>query len=324
MPAVFNTNIINIIYQKPLALGAIMHSPITIMQKTSMALCCLLLMPISAMATSTAPVKKISDAIKPALNNEQQLASHFPSEEVLWLEHESGKFLALKRDYLAATHHGVAILISDVSAPINYTIDIEPLRTNINQYGWSTLAINAPKVTLLNTAQEPATDSKATTVQESEKAESVKSMNGESPYAAALISRVISAQKWAATRSKNVILIIQGKQVAYLINALTQQHLHPVKAIVLLDAAGAVMSQKEQSYPTSFTQLSTELSQLKMPLLDIYHMKNQRTDSIMATRKKMSMKEKQKNYRQYLKSTYSKEQQLAKVVYGWLKKLDKR
>lgn len=280
------------------------------------------------MATATTPVTEIIDAVKPALTHEQRLATMLPSDEVMWLDIEGGKFLALKRDYLAATQHGVVIFVSDVSAPINYKQDIEPLRTNINQYGWTSLAINAPSVTLLNVTQsddikdaadksmpDKASDNKKT------KAVPIKKMNDDSSYPDALIARVISAQKWAATQSKNVIIVIQGRQVSYLLNALIQQHLPPLKAVIVIDANGALIMSDDQPHPTSLEQLSIGLSQLKVPLLDIYHLRNARTEAQMLKRKKLSAKEKQNSYRQYLKSTYSKEQQLAKVVYGWLKSL---
>lgn len=280
------------------------------------------------MATATTPVTEIIDTVKPALTHEERLATMLPSDEVMWLDIEGGKFLALKRDYLAATQHGVVIFVSDVSAPINYKQDIEPLRTNINQYGWTSLAINAPSVTLLNVTQtddvkDAADKSMPDKASDKEKTEvaPAKKINDNSSYPDALIARVISAQKWAATQSENVIIVIQGRQVSYLLNALIQQHLPPLKAVIVIDANGALIMSNDQPHPTSLEQLSIGLSQLKVPLLDIYHLKNDRTEAQMLKRKQLSIKEKQNSYRQYLKSTYSKEQQLAKVVYGWLKSL---
>jgi hypothetical protein len=298
------------------------------LNKTTIVLLSYFFMSSSAMATATMPVKEIMNTAKPALTNEQKLATILPSDEVMWLDIEGGKFLALKRDYLATTQHGIAVIVSDVSAPINYTQDIEPLRTNINQYGWTTLAINAPSITLLNAkesseakdAGEKSMPDKASDKEEIPVTPTTK-MNGDSPYVSALIERVISAQKWAATHSKNVILVIQGRQVAYLLDALIQQHLPPFKAVVVLDSNGALAVTENQPYATSMEQLSVGLSQLKMPLLDIYHIKNGQIEAQMLKRKRLSVKEKQKSYRQYLKSTYSEEQQLAKVVYGWLKSL---
>lgn len=277
-------------------------------------------------------------------NNEQHLATLLPENEVTWLTTDDGNFLALKRDYLAANERGIAIFVSDIATPINHKVDIDPIRKELNKYGWTTIAIHPPSGSLLNrivdnSLMTPQNNDMDSPEEKSEKNKDVAMIdknamkkpneaqmlhmkeNDGSAYTDELIERVISAQEWAIVQSRNTILIIQGRQVAYLTNALIQQHLHDMRAIVVIDANTAVSNSNPTLYPATTHQLSTALSQVKTPLLDIYHLKNEDVKENMLIRKQMSMKEGQKSYRQYLKTTYSKERKLGKIIYGWLTKL---
>lgn len=293
--------------------------------------------------TVSAEDKMMTPAKEMLISHEEHLATLLPENEILWLTTDDGKFLALKRDYLATKERGIAILVSDIATPVNHKVDINPIRKELNEYGWTTISINPPSGSLLNPVVETPpsmakndkdmkpTDSKDDTdVAMAEKPAMNKSMvdpestmkeNDGLAYTDELIERVLSAQEWAIVQSRNTILIIQGRQVAYLTNALIQQHLHDMRAIVVIDANTAVANSSSALYPTTSNQLSTALSQLKMPLLDIYHLKNAKVRADMLKRKQMSIKEGQRGYRQYLKSTYSKEKHLSKIIYGWLKTL---
>jgi len=283
----------------------------------------------SAHATAnTEAAKKMAETVMkdkkmmPQMSNEESLAMILPQEEVTWLTGESGKFLALKRDYLAAKHRGVAIFVSDLSAPINYSLDIEPLRTTINNYGFSSITINAPSLELFAaTTAENAEEKTPVDSKEAMSSPTMASTVDAAPYTKALIERINSAHKMAAAESKNIILVIQGRQVAYLSNALIQQHLRPLNAVVVIDANSALYDNQPQMYPATIEQLSRQLVQIKMPLLDIYHLSNSKIEMQMKMRKRLSLKAKKTSYRQHLKPTYSEEKTLAKVVYGWLKSL---
>ena len=278
--------------------------------------------------TNTQAAKKMAETVMkdnkpmPKMSNEESLAMILPQEEVTWLTGESGKFLALKREYLAAKHRGVAIFVSDLSAPINYSLDIEPLRTTINNYGFSSITINAPSLELFAAETAEKTPENSTEdPKENMNRPAMTSTIDATPYSQALIDRINSAHKMAAAESKNIILVAQGRQVAYLSNALIQQHLRPLNAVVVIDANSALYDNQAQMYPASIEQLSKQLVQLKMPLLDIYHLSNADIDAQMKMRKQLSLKAKKTSYRQHLKPTYSEEQTLAKIVYGWLKSL---
>ena len=283
----------------------------------------------SAHATAnTDAAKKMAETVMkdkktmPKMSNEESLAMILPQEEVTWLTGESGKFLALKREYLAAKHRGVAIFVSDLSAPINYSLDIEPLRTTINNYGFSSITINAPSLELFAAATQDKTEEQAPEdSKENMDSPAMTSPVDATPYTKALVDRINSAHKMAAAESKNIILVVQGRQVAYLSNALIQQHLRPLNAVVVIDANSALYNNQAQMYPATIEQLSKQLVQLKMPLLDIYHLSNTDIDAQMKMRKQLSLKAKKTSYRQHLKPTYSEEQTLAKIVYGWLKSL---
>jgi len=249
--------------------------------------------------------------------NEKLLASMLPKTEVIWLESDSGKILALQREYLAAKQQGVAIFVSELSTPVNYNVDIEPIRTTINQYGWTSLAINPPNSTLLNQVK------KDTNKSGNANDKAIASSDG-TAYTDALVERILSAQEWALRQSQTTILVIQGRQVAYLTSALMKQHLEPFKAIIIVNADHAMSSRNPTEYPANIDQLSIMLSKIKTPMLDIYDMKTSRTKSQMLKRKRLSIKAGQKKYRQHLKVSYSDDEQLSKVIYGWLKALDKK
>lgn len=297
---------------------------------------CLLLMALMTLFPSYATVSTPATATaketpKPVmLSPQEQLATMLPNDEVTWLTTESGKFLALKRDYLAAKHRGVAIFVSDLSAPINYSLDIEPLRTSITQYGYSSITINAPSLDLFAPANDKEVDTSAenkaseetasNTMDEATELVEATELNA-TPYVQELIERINSAHKLGAMSSKDIILVIQGRQVAYLTNALIQQHLRPLRAVVVIDANVAMNDNQATMYPATMKQLSQQLVQLKMPLFDIYHLWDTQIEEQMKLRKQLSLKAKQKRYRQHLKPTYSEEQTLSKVIYGWLKSL---
>ncbi|MCG7531227.1 alpha/beta hydrolase family protein [Psychrobium sp. MM17-31] len=285
---------------------------------------------------STPAAATAKETPKPAmLSPQEQLATMLPSDEVTWLTTESGKFLALKRDYLAAKHRGVAIFVSDLSAPINYSLDIEPLRTSITQYGYSSITINAPSLDLFapstpkNEANEGVANSAESKTSEETASDTMIEATGlveatelnATPYVQELVERINSAHKLGAMSSKEVILVIQGRQVAYLTNALIQQHLRPLRAVVVIDANVAMNENQATMYPATMKQLSQQLVQLKMPLFDIYHLWDTQIEEQMKLRKQLSIKAKQSRYRQHLKPTYSEEQTLSKVIYGWLKSL---
>lgn len=287
-----------------------------------------LLTSLAHATANTEAAKKMAETVMkdkkmmPQMSDEESLATILPQEEVTWLTGESGKFLALKRDYLAAKHRGAAIFVSDLSAPINYSLDIEPLRTTINNYGFSSITINAPSLELFAVTTQDNNEEKAPEdTKENISNHAMTSTVDATPYTKALIDRINSAHKMAAAESKNIILVAQGRQVAYLSNALIQQHLRPLNAVVVIDANSALYDNQAQMYPATIEQLSKQLVQLKMPLLDIYHLSNSKIDKQMKMRKRLSLKTKKTSYRQHLKPTYSEEQTLAKVVYGWLKSL---
>lgn len=332
-----------------------MNSHFSFIKKRVTALLVLVLLSFNIMATTPAlPVKEVVEAVtdpaknatedkiddtgteetveapKPAAKpmikavqlatyttNEKILASMLPKTELIWLESDSGKILALQREYLAAKEKGVAIFVSELSTPVNYNVDIEPIRTTINQYGWTSLAINPPSLTLLNNVK------KETTKDDIASDSAMTNVDG-TAYTDALVERILSAQEWALRRSQTNILIIQGRQVAYLTSALIKQHLQPFKAIIIVNADHAVSSKNPKEYPANIDQLSIMMSKIKTPMLDIYDIKNSRTKAQMLKRKRLSIKAGQKKYRQHLKVSYSENEQLSKVIYGWLKALDKK
>jgi len=235
-----------------------------------------------------------------SLANEQALAQTFKAEEVHWLEAEGGKFLSLKRQHLTARRRGMAILLSDITTPLNSPNAIEPLRHSLNKVGWGTLSIMSPSPALLNQPQE---------------------------YVSALVARLNSALAWAQKGHRNTTIIMQGRQIAYLLDAMNTKTLKLPSALILLNprpAYAQATKELQQKYPDSHGVLAIEISKTSLPLLDINHLDRSVLYDELNLRKEMAATNKHKNFRQIKLNLQDNHAQLNRTIYGWLSVLGYR
>jgi len=243
---------------------------------------------------STLSFNVLSADEKAISSDEQVLAQTLPANEVLWLESSNGNFLSLHRTHLAKMRRGIAILVPETTTNIINPDYIEPLRHHLNDVGWATLAIMPPLFIIAD--DKP------------------------SAYADALIERVNAALAWSRKEHQHVVLIMQGRQMAYLIEAQVQQHLQPVNAVVLLNALPAFEQDTDalsKQYPDSATEFSTQLTALMLPLLDLNHLDRSQTIEELTERKALATKQ-QANYRQIKFYTRDNYLTATKSIYGWL------
>jgi len=227
-------------------------------------------------------------------SDEQILAQTLPANEVLWLENSNGKFLSLHRSHLAKMRRGIAIFVPETATNIINPDYIEPLRHHLNDVGWATLAIMPPPY--------------------------IVSDDKPSAYAEALIERVNAALAWSTKEHQHTVLIMQGRQMAYLIEAHVQQHLQPVNAVVLVNALPAFTQSTEalsKQYPDSEAEFSAQLTAMTLPLLDLNHLDRSQTIENLTERKALAAKQ-QANYRQIKFYTRDNYLTATKSIYGWL------
>ncbi|MDP2561287.1 DUF3530 family protein [Psychrobium sp. 1_MG-2023] len=252
--------------------------------------------------------------------SEQLLAQHFPPAEVKWFDSASGKFLVLQRDYMAATRHGVAIILSDMTTPLNNPELIENLRTGLTEKGWMTLSIMPPSAHLLNEVS-PSSEETGANAAEAASDPQANSSETNNPYTLELISRLNSALNTAGQISKHSVLIIQGRQIAYLTKALSSKHLRPPSGIVILDAHVAFATLTNDELATTQQKLANQITKLNIPVLDVYQIERPTTLETMRQRKLFSNKNRHPDYRQTELVSSHNDELLVKTLYGWFRHL---
>ncbi|NRA61469.1 MAG: DUF3530 family protein [Psychrobium sp.] len=236
--------------------------------------------------------------------------STYKQTESVWLTDKSGKFLTLQREYLSATLNGVILLVSDIATPPNNPHDIEPLRRSLNTVGWTTVSITAPP---FGSDEETTKDSASTSIN--------------TLYAAALVKRIKATIKSVSSISENIVLVVQGRQVAYLTHAIAQEKLVELTAVIFIEAsvayavAQSVSDDKELEQPIHLPALAQSISILKLPVLDIYRDVDALSKKNMRLRKQLSLRNQQLNYRQIHLYTRLNSGYLFESIYGWLRSI---
>ena len=75
-----------------------------------------------------------------------KLAEQAESSEVLWLETNGEKFLALYTRQTSEPAHGAAIILHAMGAHADWPQTISPIRTKLPMHGWTTLSIQLPLI----------------------------------------------------------------------------------------------------------------------------------------------------------------------------------
>jgi len=229
---------------------------------------------------------------------EINLSRSMTAIEVRWLSLDNGKFLALQRQYLAATERGVAILLPEIDGLPSASGAINQLRVGLNDHGWTTIAIMPPPRYSPQGNQQPL------------------------PYQQRLNERLNAAIKAVKEIGGRIIIITQGSQISYLMMAFLQQNIELPDALIMLNGKALVMPPKtpedQPSYAQDYQQLSVQISEIDLKVLDVYHRHDSLNDE-MSYRKKLSIKQKQYSYRQIELGDRYANHNVVKAVYGWLK-----
>ncbi len=242
---------------------------------------------------------------------ENTAISTFLHTESVWLTDKSGKFLTLQREYLSANFNGIILLVSDIATPPNNPHDIEPLRSSLNTVGWTTVSITAPP---FGSDEETSNDSASTSIN--------------SLYTASLVERLKATIKSVSSITENIVLIVQGRQVAYLTHAIEQEKLVELTAVIFIEAsvaypvAQSADNKKELEQPIHLQALAHSISKLKLPILDIYRDVDALSKKNMRLRKQLSRKNQQLNYRQLHLYTRLNSGYLFESIYGWLRSIE--
>lgn len=230
--------------------------------------------------------------------NEINLSRSIEAIEVRWLSLENGKFLALQRQYLTATERGVAILLPEIDGLPSASGAINLLRIGLNDHGWTTIAIMPPPRYSSRGEQKPLS------------------------YQQRFNERLNSAIKAAEEIGGRIILITQGSQISYLMMAYLQQKIQLPNALIMLNSKPLLILPKtpedQPSYAQDYQQLSVQISELDLKMLDVYH-RQENLSVEMSYRQKLSIKQKQHSYRQIELGDRYANHNVVKAVYGWLK-----
>lgn len=74
----------------------------------------------------------------------QQISDALLTGEAVWLPRKSGKFLAIYTENQGPKVYGAVILLHGIGAHPDWPEVIHPLRTELPEFGWSTLSIQMP------------------------------------------------------------------------------------------------------------------------------------------------------------------------------------
>ncbi len=76
----------------------------------------------------------------------EKLAKEVKASEVLWLEANGEKFLALLNSQTNEKAHGAVIILHGMGGHADWPQTISPLRTALPEHGWTTLSIQLPVI----------------------------------------------------------------------------------------------------------------------------------------------------------------------------------
>ncbi|WP_254795598.1 DUF3530 family protein [Arsukibacterium indicum] len=187
-------------------------------------------------------------AIAQQAHSKQQLSSQdlqqqLLSEEVTELTTDKGSFLTLQRQALTSYTKGTAILVPDWHEHAASPDFINPLRQQMNEYGWHTLAVMPPDILLT----EPSAN--------------------EADYQQQLVQRLNAAIRQADSQA-NLIVIAKGSSAALLNQLFATEQLPAPAAFVML---GAYLADVKLN-----RELANHIASQSVPTLDISHQRDNR------------------------------------------------
>ncbi|MFT5879542.1 MAG: hypothetical protein ACI86X_000646 [Moritella sp.] len=252
-----------------------------------------LTLPIQA-AESVADKEKANNPdklkITPLLSQQrlfdQDLIKYQPESEIAWLGDKETRFLTLWSEQTSAKVIGTSWIFSDTYTSANNPNVIQTLRYQLNEKGLHTYSISPLSQRI-----------------ETEQAEQ------------RLLSQLTILQDKIVSEKGKRLLITQGSNSVALVNVLTKNPAVHIDAIILLGAYSA--SQK------GMVQLTEQITQLPMPVLDLYHQLDSQIIVAGAHMRNTAARRKHKlNYRQAavigMPAQTATQISTSQTVYGWL------
>ena len=222
---------------------------------------------------------------------QQDVQRQILASEVTELASATGSFMALQRQALTSYTKGTAILVPDwAERPVSPDY-IEPLRVQLNDSGWHTLAIMAPPPAEFSLEQDAST------------------------YQQLLAERMLAALREAQLQGGNIIVIAKGSNAALLNRLYIDNQLESPAAFIML---GAYLADVELN-----RELAGYIAQQPIPTLDISHQRDNRfAKANLKLRQQLVQRNLKTNYRQrQLSGTFYDEDINAwvlKEITGWL------
>lgn len=217
---------------------------------------------------------------------DQDLTKYQPEAEIAWLGDKESRFLTLWSEQTSAKVVGTSWIFSDTYTSANNPNVIQTLRYQLNEKGLHTYSISPLSQAI-----------------ETEQAEQ------------RLLSQLTILEDKIVSEKGKRLLIAQGSNSAAIINVLTNNTTISVDAIVLLGAYSA--SQK------ATVQLTEQITQLTVPVLDLYHqLDNQSVVASAKMRNTAARRMHKLNYRQAaiigLPEQTATQLSTSQTIYGWL------
>lgn len=254
---------------------------------------------------------------------EQHIAARFPKENVVWLEgNNTGQFLALWSASEQHRERGVAILIPDRGhQPISPSL-LAYLRTALNLYGWSTLAITPPSLAHDTGLTDPEdTNSTApTTDADTDNSSSASRAQAEAwqQYGEQLQARIQAAQQYIQNKPVLHLVIVEGSSAAALLQQMASAPTTPPDMMVVI---APYLPERQLN-----RQIPDWISQGSFPLLDLASDDDNRFASATTRARTVAVKQAlRSHYRQRhttmaLTRENSQHWALAEI-YGWMRAL---
>lgn len=238
-----------------------------------------------AVASDTAKEKRWAD----------QVVDSLMVGDAEWLPVGNSKILSLYTEYTTEKAQGAAIVLHGIGVHPNWDQIIRPLRSQLPEYGWSTLSMQMPILPNEAKSEEYA------------------------PLFDEVAPRINAAVKFLKSKNIGNIVIISHSLGSAMAAYYLKDNPDPsIQAFVAIGASGAHFKDSNKNYLTS-------LKTIKIPLLDIFG-SNDLPEVVEAADKKISVARKAGN-KKYTQIKIegadhffnNKEDELIKRIRGWLK-----
>ncbi|WP_299204908.1 DUF3530 family protein [uncultured Amphritea sp.] len=263
-----------------------------------------------------------ADRMVPDFSQQQQedlalALAHNIETEVIWLDLNGQKQLALLQQAATATPAGTVMIFSDQSTSADWPAIVHPLRTQLTKFGWNTLSITLPdlppppipKRTLptLQDRKQIQTPTDAANSQTTETAQSTDQKNVKTevsnPDSASAAEKMKEYQKSISELGQDAakqladakgdlkIILGVGESATWAMHYFMQDETQANRFLVLLDPT-PVMNENAPN----LLQMITEI---KAPVIDLWFSNNSYKQERATLRKRAASRSGNKEYRQF-------------------------